>query len=715
MINATQNKAKSGSSGEIDINRVIGELVDNWKIIMVTCAIFTILSVVYVIFATPIYKTNSLLQIEQKQGNAILDSLNQILPDSQPISAPEISIIQSNMIASKTVSDLNLQAAIQPDYFPFFGRGWARITGHKEGSLDISKIYLDGSTTKNPKKMILTVLDNQHYQINLDDKIINGVVGNEVTAPGINLLVDKIEANKGDKFVVRYLTKLRAANEVLKNLDVSDQGKDSGILRVSFTGDNPNRIEKILNTINANYVAQNVDRQAAQDSRSLEFLNRELPKVRDDLDQAEDKLNEYRKRKDSVDLSLEAKSALEQLVNADNQLNELTFKEAEISQLYTKEHPTYKSLLEKRKVLQDEEAQLNKKISAMPATQQGVLKLSRDVESGRAVYMQLLSRQQELNIAKSSAIGNVRIIDPAITSIDPVKPNAILVVLTGMVLGMVLSGAIVVFKSVLRKGISSPQQLEDEGINVYASVPKSSWLNKLGKNNLQTYKFLAKENPADLAIEAIRSLRTSLHFAMESAKNNILMISGATENAGKTFISTNLAALASQAGRKVIIIDADMRKGTAHKVLGIEAKYGLSDVLNGSKDPAEVIIKIKDSDFDFIPRGNIPLNPSELLMSKRLGKILNELKNEYSLVIVDTPPVLSVTDAEIISTYCGVNLLVVRHEENTIREVLLSKMRFERSGGSLTGCVLNGIERQSSRYGYSYGYYGYKYSEETKK
>ena len=169
-----------------------------------------------------------------------------------------------------------------------------------------------------------------------------------------------------------------------------------------------------LNNIAGNYLAQNISREAAQDAKSLEFLNSQLPKVREELDIAEDKLNNYRRQQDSVDLSLEAKSALDQIVNVDNQLNELTFRESEISQLFTREHPTYKALIEKKETLKQEKERLNQRVAKMPGTQQVVLRLSRDVESGRAIYMQLLNRQQELNISKSSAIGNVRIIDDAV-------------------------------------------------------------------------------------------------------------------------------------------------------------------------------------------------------------------------------------------------------------------------------------------------------------
>ncbi|PLO40464.1 tyrosine-protein kinase, partial [Klebsiella pneumoniae] len=234
---------------------------------------------------------------------------------------------------------------------------------------------------------------------------------------------------------------------------------------------------------------------------------------------------------------------------------------------YTKEHPTYKALLEKRKTLQDEKMKLNKRVSSMPETQQEILRLSRDVESGRAVYMMLLNRQQELNIAKSSAIGNVRIIDEAVTQPKPVKPKKVLVVILGFLLGCIVSVGMVLLKVFLRRGIESPEQLEELGINVYASIPVSESFAKnitrdspLKKTKSQeTYTFLAVENPADLAIEAIRGLRTSLHFAMMEARNNVLMISGASPNAGKTFISTNLAAIIAQTDKKVLLIDTDMR------------------------------------------------------------------------------------------------------------------------------------------------------------
>ncbi|WP_213943235.1 polysaccharide biosynthesis tyrosine autokinase, partial [Klebsiella variicola] len=475
--------------------------------------------------------------------------------------------------------------------------------------------------------------------------------------------------------------------------------------------------------ISNNYLSQNIARQAAQDAKSLEFLSNQLPKVRNDLDVAEDKLNEYRRKNDSVDLSLEAKSVLEQIVNVDNQLNDLTFRESEISQLYTKEHPNYKALMEKRKTLQEEKAKLNKRVSVMPETQQEILRLSRDVESGRAVYMQLLNRQQELNIAKSSAIGNVRIIDNAVAQTKPVKPKKIVIILIGFIFGSVVAIGIVLLRVFLRRGIESPEQLEELGINVYASIPvseafannavkKASWKNK---NYDIKQAFLAVENPADLAIEAIRGLRTSLHFAMMESRNNILMISGASPNAGKTFVSTNLAAVIAQSGKKVLFIDTDMRKGYTHNLFNVENTKGLSDILSGKMAVERAIQPLSMAGFDFIARGAVPPNPAELLMHKNFDALLSWASQNYEIVVLDTPPILAVTDAAIIGNYVGTTLLVARFEQNTAKEIEVSVRRFEQSGVIVKGCILNGIVKKASSY-YSYGYnhYGYTYTDNKK-
>ncbi|EPD1192989.1 TPA: polysaccharide biosynthesis tyrosine autokinase [Escherichia coli] len=718
-MSSVTNKSTSKDAEGIDLGHLIGEFIDHRKLIISVTSLFTLIALIYAIFATPIYQADALIQVEQKQANAILSNLTQMLPDSQPKSAPEIALIQSRMILGKTVDDLNLQARVKEKYFPLLGRGFARLMGNKEGNISISRLYINGDDTEEPK-VILTVKDKNNYSIQMGDTVFSGKVGELLEENGISLKVDSIDAAPGNEFVVAYVSRLKAITDLQDSLIVADQGKDTGMLTLSLTGDNPLLIERILNSVSENYLAQNIARQAAQDAKSLEFLSKQLPQVRGDLDLSEDKLNQYRRLNDSVDLSLEAKAVLDQIVNVDNQLNELTFRESEISQLYTKEHPTYKALMEKRKTLQDEKIKLNKRVSAMPETQQEILRLSRDVESGRAVYMQLLNRQQELNIAKSSAIGNVRIIDDAVTQTKPVKPKKILILLAGIVFGGMVSVGLVLLRVLLRRGIETPEQLEEVGINVYASIPLAETFTK---NNLQgkgsTKKvfnkipsFLAVDNPADLAIEAIRGLRTSLHFAMMEARNNILMISGASPYAGKTFVSSNLAAVIAQTGKKVLFIDTDMRKGYTHKLFNENNSNGLSDILSGKTEISLAIKTIKSAGFDYISRGMVPPNPAELLMNKRFGDLLEWANNNYDIVVLDTPPILAVTDAAVIGHYVGTTLLVARFELNTVKEIEVSIKRFEQTGIIVKGCILNGVvKKASSYYGYGYNHYGYSYTD----
>jgi len=712
---STATQKPQESVREIDLIALLAELADHYKCIAFVTALFTLVALLYALSATPLYQANALIQIEQKQGNVLLGSLSQMLPDSQPQSAPEITLLQSRMLLGQTVDALNLQTQIMPKKMPIVGKIVSKITAAAPMEIKIAELELPMSNTGSATAT-LKVISKHEYLLSGDGFEIAGQTGKALQKEGVSLLVTAINAEPGSRFTLIRYTRLKAITDLQKAFSVQERGRDTGMLDLTMVGEDPLLIKAILNSISDSYLAQNIARQAAQDAKSLEFLDSQLPKIRSDLNSAEDKLNEYRKQKDSVDLNMEAKSVLEQIVNADNQLNELTFREAEVSQLYKKDHPTYRALLEKRQTLQNEKVKLNKRISAMPATQQEVLRLSRDVDSGRAVYLQLLNRQQELNVAKSSAIGNVRIIDDAITLPNPVKPKKALIVLIGMMMGGAFSIAGILLKAALHQGLESPEQLEEGGISVYACVPYSEWL---GKHSNRSKKgipdiLLATQNPADIAIETIRGLRTSLHFTMMDASNNLLMISGVSPGSGKTFVSSNLATVVAQTQKRVLLIDADMRKGYLHQLFGVEETPGLSDILNGKTTFAQTVVTLPEADIDFITRGHTPSNPAELLMSPRFKSLLDEVSPLYDLVIIDTPPAMAVTDATVVGRYTGTVLMVARFEDNTAKEVIASTRRFEQDGVSVEGWILNGIRKKTSGY-YVYGYSPHTYGYHDKK
>ncbi|PSW83156.1 polysaccharide biosynthesis tyrosine autokinase [Photobacterium angustum] len=718
-----------GGSDEIDLAKLFGILIDNKIKIIVITFVFAVVGIVYALFVTPIYKADALIQVEAKSsgmGTMLGGDMADMFGGGDSSSSTEIEIIKSRMVLGQTVDKLNLTTQVTPDYFPIFGQGLARMQGAQIHA-DISRFELP-NTIAAPASYTLEVINQKKGEYKLIDSdgnhILTGFVGQLSSDHGYKIFVTDIHANDGDMFTVSKRTRYDAIGILQRNLSVSEQGKQTGILQLSYTGPNRLEIAKILNNISENYFLQNVERNSAEAENSLEFLKKHLPEVKTKLTAAEDKLNNYRQANESVDLPLEAKSALDTMVSLESQLNELTFKESDISQRFTKDHPAYISLLDKRKTLLAEKARLNKKVEKLPKTQREILRLTRDVEVNQQIYVQMLNKVQELSIVKASTVGNVRILDSAQSASAPIKPKKSLIVVLSTLLGGMLSVAIVVLKAAFHRGVENPDEIEAIGLPVYASIPESSWQLASDKKNEKSKKnhqdtivqsLLAVANPADLSIEALRSLRTSLHFAMMEAKNNILMISGPSPGIGKSFVSANMAAVMAQAGQRVLVIDADMRKGRMERQMCVDSKPGLADYLSG-RESIESVIKAPGIDnLDFIARGAVPPNPSELLMHPRMKTLLDWASENYDLVLVDTPPILAVTDPAIVGAHAGTTMIVSRFGLNPIKEIEVTKNRFEQNGIEVKGCILNAVvKKASSTYGGNYGYYNYSYVNDNK-
>ncbi|HGH4619386.1 TPA: tyrosine-protein kinase [Enterobacter cloacae] len=713
--------AAAPENHEIDLIRLLGEMIDHRAVILSITFIFTLLAGLYAFLATPVYRADALIQVEGKQDNSLLKNLKQFGSEMSPDVQPEILLLKSRMILGATVDELGLAQHVTQRTFPVVGGLWARLQGRKPATIDFGWLQLPPVKDK-PRTLVLTVLEKGAYRLEGDNFYAEGMEGKPFEKEGVSLLVSKLNAPTGTQFTLQTRPRLEAINLLSTQFSVVESAKQSGVLTLTLTGTDPDRIALVLNRIANNYLQQNIARQEAQDARSLAFLQQQLPKIRSELDLAEERLNQYRKQRDSVDLSLEAKSVLEQIVNIENQLNELTFREAEISQLFKKDHPNYRALREKRQTLEQERIRLNQRVAAMPSTQQDILRLSRDVESGRTIYLQLLTRQQELNITRSSAIGNVRIIDSAVTQPDPIKPRKALVIVFGILLGLILSVGLVLVRMALRRGINTADQLEGLGVQVMATLPRSAWLWK--KTNLRRKRafgtrwkhritdvpFLPVDRPADIFVEAVRGLRTSLHFTLQDAANRIVMISGPTQDCGKTLVSTSLAAIEAQAGLRVLFIDADMREGYVHNVFGLTNHTGLSGVLDGKCECQEAIQRYEKGNIDVLTCGPVPLRPSELLMSERFRAVMTWANEQYDLVILDTPPVLAVTDASVAAPVAATSLLVARFAKTSLKEMENSIKRLQQTGAYINGTVLNDVVKSAALY-YRAGYGHYEYGQ----
>lgn len=725
MTTQPSQQAHTNNSDEIDLGKLLGILLDAKWLIMVTTFAFAVFGIAFALLSTPIYKADALIQIEEKSSGGISSMVGDMgeLFSQESSATTEVEIIKSRMILGETVDKFNLTTVTSPIYAPIVGKGFARLTGDIN-HIAVSRFTLPSYASVYAHTIQIVDAEQGTYQLVRDDErvILTGKIGEPATADGYSLFVADFESSNGFEFAIGKRSRLEAIEWLKSSLSLSEQGKQTGILKLSFEGEDKQKISEILNHISQIYFLQNVKRNSAEAEKSLAFLESHLPGIKSELTGYEDVLNNYRQANDSIDLGLEAQSTLKVMVELEAQLNELTFKESEISQRFTKDHPAYKSLLDKRKTLLSEKERLNKQVQKLPKTQREVLRMTRDVEVNQQIYIQLLNKVQELSIIKAGTVGNVRILDDAQAYSRAVKPKKPLIVVLATLLGGMLSVAFVLVKAAFHRGVESPDQIEEIGLPVYAAVPKSDLqvelTNRFRSKKQQTkgtQALLAESNPADLSVEALRGLRTSLHFAMLEAKNNILMISGPAPGIGKSFISTNFAAVAAKTGQKVLLIDADMRKGYLQQSFGVKWDNGLSDVLSSKQDFAQSIKATPVENLDILTRGQVPPNPSELLMHPRFAELIEWASKEYDLVIVDTPPVLAVTDPSIVGAFAGTTLMVARYAQNTVKEIEVARNRFEQSGIEVKGVIFNAIEKKaSSSYGYGYGYYNYAYSSDKK-
>lgn len=723
-IAQTPQPNTSPGTDEVDIGKLFGILIDNRWMIIITTFIFAVVGIGYALLATPIYKADALIQIEAKSSGmpALGGDMADMFGGGESSATTETEIIKSRMVLGETVDKLNLTTVVSPEYLPIIGKGLARLMGEQH-FINVSRFTVTDGRELGGYQIVVTNAEQGDYQLNDSDgrKVLTGKMGELAQANGYQLFVTDLQAVKGAEFSLSKISRLDAIQNLQKNLSVAEQGKQTGILQLSMTGENRADIKAIVDDISKNYFLQNVERNSAEAENSLVFLKQHLPEIKTQLTAAEDKLNTYRQQNESVDLSLEAKSALESMVGLESQLNQLTFKETDISQRFTKEHPAYISLMDKRKTLMKEQSRLNKRIETLPKTQRAILRLTRDVEVNQQIYVQLLNKVQELNIVKASTVGNVRILDAAQVYTNAVKPKKALIVVLATLLGGMLSVAIAFLRAALHRGVESPDEIEALGLPVYASIPLSDWQVSLEKKAISKQQLtinqtlLAVANPADLSIEALRSLRTSLHFAMMEARNNIVMISGPSPSIGKSFVTANMAAVMAKGGQRVLVIDADMRKGRMERQMCVDSKPGLADYLSGQQSIEQVIKSPGVENLDFIARGAVPPNPSELLMHPRLKALLDWASDNYDLVLVDTPPILAVTDPAIVGAHAGTTMIVARFGLNPVKEIEVTKNRFEQNGIEVKGCILNAVVRKaSSTYGGNYGYYNYSYASDNK-
>lgn len=738
MLPAAPQDRFQDDSDEIDLRALLGTVLGARYLIAGFVAAALLAGMAYVWVATPIYQVDASVQVEDSKGSALGGAVKDLdgLFDVKSQATTEIELLRSRMVLGRTLDELGLDIVAEPDYFPFIGRavarryhgltpavGWPGFTGFAWGGEFIKITRLRVPEAWEGKALRLKVLAAEQYAVYgpTGDLLGQGRVGQEfvpaVGAGAVGVFVQDLRANSGVEFTLIKRPRLSAIRALQEQLAASEKGKQSGIIQLTLKGKDPAVAVAILNTIANQYVRQNVERKSAEAEQTLKYLDQQLPETKQQLEAAEVRFNAFRSRNGTVDVTKEGELLLQQSVAAETGLVELQQKRKELLQRFTAEHPSVKALDSQIGAIQNERNKFASQVDSLPQTQQEILRLSRDLKVGQEIYTGLLNNAQQLKVVRGGTVGNVRIIDYAEKPLAPIAPKTGMALVMSLLLGLMLGVAAAFVRQALKSGVKNPKEIEARtGLSVFATIPHSTAQDEMQRNRSRTsgkVQVLAHWDDQDLAVESLRSLRTTLHFASLDAGNNRILVSGSAPSVGKSFISVNLGAVLVAGGERVLVIDADMRRGHINEFFGRGRERGLSEVIAGVLPFEDAMVPTAIPGLDLLTTGVIPPNPSELLLHPRFAELLNTVSANYDRVIIDCPPIMAVTDAAIVGRHAGTVLLAARFAVTPMAELEAAIARLRQAGVVVNGILLNGVE-QNAGYGYGYGYnYGYTYQYRT--
>jgi capsular exopolysaccharide synthesis family protein len=354
--------------------------------------------------------------------------------------------------------------------------------------------------------------------------------------------------------------------------------------------------------------------------------------------------------------------------------------------------------------------------------------LKRDLDSNRTLYEGLLEKLKEANFTAGLKSNNFRIIDAARVPTSPSEPNIPRNLSFALVLGLISGIGMAFILENMDNTVRTPEQaqalsaLPSLGMIPHGSKSSSGALSAAGKRlalapSKEVVELVTQSRPQSQMAESYRALRTSLLLSNLGAPPKVIMVTSARPQEGKTTTSINTAIVLAQKGIRVLLIDADLRRPSVHKTLGMGPRSGLSNVLTGSATIQQTITPSTILPNLFIlPAGTPPPNPAELLASSIMRDLLTELRESYDHIVIDTPPTLSVTDAVVLSPRADATILVIRSGQTTKQALRRARDILVQVNAHVAGVLLNAVDLTSPDYYYYYEYqgkYGQYYQEDS--
>ena len=666
--------------------------------------VFLLAALVWLIWTPPVYESSMLFHVEEDSPAAQRNTVSDLATafDKKPAPLAEIELLRSRLVVGAAVDRLQLAVTSQPRYFPIFGALSARYGGRAAAA--VVGGYVWGRQTLRPvrfevpeawlgESLRLTVLDGQ--RVRLDDpsgrKVLEGPVGTELEGQGsageVRLHIGQLDALPGAQFDMRRRPRQDAVDDLQKALQVNEQGKQSGILDVRLEGTDARLTGRILAAVGQAFGAQNLARKQEEVGNALDFVSQKLPALASRLAQSEERLRMLRSRYGSIDLAEEARLGLQRAAWQRQRRDELQQKRIDLLTIFTAEHPQVVALDKQLAAIDQNLAEQAAYVKTLPLLEQEQGRLQREIQQDSELVGSLGKTAEQLRIVAMGRVSNVRLVDPAQLPEHPVRPRAALTLAWAAVTGLFFGLTAAFMRHSWRGAIADPAAVA--GMlgrrAMYASIPHSSAVQGRRRG------LLAWSAPADPAVEGLRSFRAALLYAVPHFRNNIVLICSPGAHSGQSFVLSNVAALLGAAGKRVLLLDANLARGHLHCCFQLAATPGLEDVL-ACRMPLDHVLHRQVSDgVDFIARGQQSAERSEHLVNVNFGQLLDTLSNRYDVVLVGSAPVLDSADALTIGSHAGAVFVVTRAGVTRADQLREAVLRLNQAGIAPQGVLCNDL------------------------
>lgn len=595
-----------------------------------------------------IRKLEKIVNVEQKRG---LD----IITISAESESPEEAALIANTYA-KVYKDYNLE--INRDQLTYVRK------------------FLDGQRKEKKEQL------NDAEEILRNYQERGGIIALDAQANNLIAQVSDFEAQRN---AVRI--ELLASNEILKKLKDELEKQD------------PRLVDYLESAASESYI------KALQEQIAELQLNKDLAITKEtNNDNLKKKISEYDSKIQSLKNKLDEKIKILKSGIFASSPEEVKL----LSQKIIEEEVKNGSLKIQLKGLEEIVNRYEERFNKLPKTSLDLARFQRNRESLEKLYTLVEERYQEALINEQSQPGNVLIIDDARTPKYPSKPNRILIFIIGTLIGSGLAFAYVFTKNYFDNKVKSPEDLRRKNINVLSWIPP---IDGFQMNGNQKSEFIVTQSPDSIPAESFRALRTRVQFAKPDRDSlKTILITSPAPQEGKSTIALNLAGSFAISNKKTLLVDSDLRRPRLHKIFNRDKKPGLVDHLIGDKTLEEVLHKTEFDNLYFIASGTIPPNPSEMLDSTAMENFLTKIKNEFDYVIIDSPPIVAVTDSEILARKVDGVILVCSAEITELDLIERGIELLKSDSSNFIGAVLNNF---SGRAGYS-SYYKYYYYYSTR-